>query len=407
MKKTEAIPTVDATKGAATMPGTNWRRLLGFQNISAIYIFIVGFIVFAAIPKSSAQFLSGGNWASVLDSNSLTVLAAVAVLIPLVAGVFNLAIGAEITWAVMICVVLQTPPAQGGGLALALGLPWQLAAIITIACGALIGLVSGLVITKLKIDSFIATLGMSSILGALTYLVSANRPLTNLADPSFHYVYSWGIPLGTFTLTLPIIVMIVISFVVWYVLERTPVGRRSYAAGFNPDGARLSGVNVPALQLGSLVAGGVIAGIIGVLGASHVYGSPGFGTPMLLPALAAVFLGSTQFRGGRFNVWGTVLALYVLASLTQGFLDLGADRWISDLFYGVALIGAVALSVWDRGGKRTKAIRQATALTKEQKAKVAAENAAEPELPPQLSPTRTALEEDTIAGTDPDRRTED
>jgi ribose transport system permease protein len=361
VKKTEAI---DITKeGLAAAPHRrDWKKQLSFQNISAIYIFVVIFIVFSVIPKSSASFLSGGNWASILDANSLTVMAAIAVMIPLIAGVFNLAIGAEISWAVMICVVLQTPPGQPGGLTLALGLPWQLAAAITIACGALIGLISGLVITKLKIDSFIATLGMSSILAATTYLVSANRPLTNLADPSFHDVYSWGIPMGSFTLTLPIILMVIIAFIVWYVLERTPVGRRAYAAGFNPDGARLSGVNVPALQVGSLVAGGIIAALIGVLAASHVYGSPGYGSSMLLPALSAVFLGSTQFRGGRFNVWGTVLALYVLAVGIQGFLSLGADRWITDLFYGVALIGAVALSRYERSPKRLAAVRRATSL---------------------------------------------
>ncbi len=402
MKKTEAIPTV----GNDLAPKTNWWRLLSFQNVSAVYIFLVIFVVFAAIPKSASRMWAGGFWAGILDSQSFTVLAAIAVLIPLVGGVFNLAIGAEISWAVMLCSVLITSPTgtsgTSTGLLLAFGLPWGVAAVITIVCGGLIGMVSGLVITRLKIDSFIATLGMSSILMALTLLVSGNKPLTLPLGSEFHQVSSSGIPFGGFTLTTPVIVMIVISVIIWYWLERTPVGRRIYAAGFNPDGARLSGVKVPRLQLISLVVGGAIAGTIGVLAASRFGGTPGYGTPLLVPALSAVFLGSTQFRGGRFNVWGTVLAFYVLAFGVQNFLDIGADTWLSDLFYGVALIGAVALSRWERTSKRTRAIRQATTFTRAGKEKLAVE--AEEEAvqdEPQLAPTTTALAEDTVAGETP------
>ena len=120
-------------------------------------------------------------------------------------------------------------------------------------------------------------------------------------------------------ITVPTYLMIILAFVVWYVLERTPVGRRMYAAGYNPDGARLAGVNVARLKIGALIAGGVIAAIAGVLLTSRLNtGEPTVGPGLLLPALTAVFLGSTQFKGGRFNVWGTVLAVYVLAVGHQG-----------------------------------------------------------------------------------------
>ena len=134
-----------------------------------------------------------------------------------------------------------------------------------------------------------------------------------------------------------------------------------YAAGYNPDGARLSGVNVGRLQIASLVAGGIIAALAGVLLASRINaGDPTVGPGLLLPALTAVFLGSTQFKGGRFNVWGTVISVYVLAVGIKGLQLLGAQNWVSDLFNGVALLAAVGLSRWERTAKRGSAIKRAT-----------------------------------------------
>lgn len=390
MKTTEAVSTVSDAAGAPKPP-SQWRRYVGFQNISAVYIFIVIFIIFAIWTPTT--FLKPATWASLLDTQSLVVLAAIAVMIPLVTGVFNLAVGAEISFALMLCATLQQTAQEQPNLLFAVGMPWWGAAIVTIVVGALIGFLSGLIVTKLKIDSFIATLGMASILAGLMYLVSQNKPLGVSAE--FKAVYQAHIQIGGFRLTLPMIILVVVAVVVWYVLERTPVGRRMYASGFNADGARLSGVNVGTLQLWSLVAAGAIAGVIGVLAASKIGGNSLLGSTMLIPALSAVFLGSTQFKGGRFNVWGTVVALYVLAVGVQGLLLIRVPDVLSDFFYGVALIGAVALSRWERTSKRTRAIRRATTFGKEAKAKLAAEET-EDLLPPQLTPTQTALKQDGI-----------
>lgn len=352
MTTTEQKPaTADAAALAPTTGG--WRASLSFRNISAIYIFLALFLVFSVTTPRT--FLTPGTWLSMLDAEAVTVMAAIAVMIPLVCGVFNLAIGAEIAWAVMLVAVLQST----------LGLPSWLSILLTLGCGALIGAMSGFIITKLRIDSFIATLGMSSILLAGKWFISGNKQVTGLA-PDFRDVSRAGIVIATnaqgdptFKITLQVIVMIVLALAVWYVVERTPIGRRMYAAGFNPDGARLSGVDVPRLQRRSLIVGGVIAAGAGVLIASRLNaGDPTVGVSLLLPALTAVFLGSTQFRGGRFNVWGTVLALYVLAVGIKGLQLLGASGWVEDLFYGVALIGAVALSRWERSGSRLGAVRR-------------------------------------------------
>jgi ribose transport system permease protein len=159
-------------------------------------------------------------------------------------------------------------------------------------------------------------------------------------------------------ITVPVIVLFVVAALTWYLLERTPVGRRLYAAGYNPAAARLAGVNVEGLRIATLTAGGAIAALAGALLTSRINaGDPTVGPSFLLPALTAVFLGSTQFRGGRFNVWGTIVAMYVLAVGIKGLQLAGSPRWVNDLFYGLALLLAVALSQWERGARRGGAIR--------------------------------------------------
>lgn len=366
MKKTESISTV--TEGTKTAPaaGSNWRRILSFRNISALYIFVVIFALFAIItPKT---FLAPGTWVLLLDEQTITVLAALAVLIPLNVAVFNLAIGAEVGFAVILVAVLQVN----------LQLPWPLAVVLALAAGALIGVISGLIITRLKIDSFIATLGMSSLLTAGLVLMSGQRQVLGLGE-GFRDFATGGIPLGgTFKLTWPFIIMIVVALLLWYVMEKTPLGRRMYAAGFNPDGARLSGVNVARLQIGALVVGGMVAALAGTLLASRINaGDPTVGPNLLLPALTAVFLGSTQFKGGRFNVWGTVVSVYVLAVGVKGLQLLGATDWVENAFNGLALLGAVALSRWERTSKRAAAIKRATTFGRKARAELAEQQAAD------------------------------
>ncbi|OJX67973.1 MAG: hypothetical protein BGO95_06375 [Micrococcales bacterium 73-13] len=365
MKTTEAIATATEDTKATPRSAGGWRRILSFRNISALYIFVAIFVLFSIItPKT---FLSPGTWVLLLDEQTITVLAALAVLIPLNVAVFNLAIGAEVGFAVILVAVLQVN----------LQLPWPLAVVLALACGALIGTISGLIITRLKIDSFIATLGMSSLLTAGLVLMSGQRQVLGLGA-GFRDFATGGIPLGgTFKLTWPFIIMIVVALVLWYVMEKTPLGRRMYAAGFNPDGARLSGVKVARLQIGSLVAGGIVAALAGTLLASRINaGDPTVGPNLLLPALTAVFLGSTQFKGGRFNVWGTVVSVYVLAVGVKGLQLLGATDWVENAFNGVALLGAVALSRWERTSKRTAAIKRATTFGRRARTELAEQQAA-------------------------------
>ena len=147
---------------------------------------------------------------------------------------------------------------------------------------------------------------------------------------------------------IPSVVFYVVALagISWYVLERTPVGRRMHATGANADAARLAGVRTVRYKFGAFVVCGLGASIAGILLMAQI-GSVDqtVGPPYLLPAFAACFLGSTQFTPGRFNVWGTILALYLLATGVHGVQLAGGKLWITDLFNGVALIVAVGFAV--------------------------------------------------------------
>jgi ribose transport system permease protein len=229
--------------------------------------------------------------------------------------------------------------------------------------GALVGLVNGFVVVKLGVSSFIATLGMGSVLGALTTIFTGGQTPV----PYVNNLWTDLTQTKIFGFQVIIVYVIVIALIVWWVLSQTPIGRRMYATGANADAARLSGIRTTRLAWGSLIASAAISSLAGVLFTSLTGPSLTFGGTLLLPAFAAAFLGATQIVPGRFNVWGTLLAIFVLAIGVTGLQLVTSVSWITDMFNGVALIVAVALSVTQqrrkssvpdagakRGGKRKK-----------------------------------------------------
>jgi ribose transport system permease protein len=313
---------------------------LSFRNISALYIFVALFVLFALwVPET---FLTTGVWRSLLANSALTALVAIAVTIPLSAGVFNLAVGTEVGTAAILAAWLLEKQDLGV-------VP---AVVLTLVAGCAIGAVSGALIVRAKIDSFIATLGMSSILLALIAWISGGQQILNL-PPSFQSLATNEL-LG---LAYPVWIMLAVGLVVWYVLQRTPTGRRLYATGGNINAARLAGVSTGRVIVLSLVSCGAIAALAGLLTSAQLaVGDPTVGPGYLLPAYAAAFLGSTQFHGGRYNVWGAVIAVYVLAVGVKGLQLAGAPVWIPDLFNGTALLLAVGMSKYQRTARRSAAV---------------------------------------------------
>mgnify|MGYP003471865460 CR=1 FL=1 len=215
------------------------------------------------------------------------------------------------------------------------------AALVALAAGAVIGLINGGLIVLLGIDSFIVTLGTSSIIAGVVLWISSSRTVGGISAGLVENVLInkfLGIPLAFWYALL-------LAAAIWYVLEFTPLGRRLLFTGRGRSVARLSGLRVGALRWGAMVSSGVIAAGAGVMYAGTTGSAdPTSGLNYLLPAFAAAFLGATTIQPGRFSPFGTLVAVYFLATGITGLQQLGVDTFIQQLFYGSALVLAVALS---------------------------------------------------------------
>jgi ribose transport system permease protein len=309
------------------------RFTAGLDRFSGVWVLGVLILVFGLwVPDT---FLQTTTLRGIIGDQSVTAILAFGLILSVAAGAFDLSIAATMG---LSSVVAMSGQQHGYNAALSV--------IAAILCGTLIGVLNGFVVIRLRIDSFIATLGMSSILAAATYWVTGGRQIYNGISPSF-------IKFGTdawFGIPIPVFYMAAIGAALWFFLDFRPAGRMLYAVGGNPTAARLAGVRVERVVFLTLVASATIAGFAGVvLAAKSGIGDPGSGPPYLLPVFTAVFLGATQVkRGGRANVPGTLIAIYLLATGVKGLQLAGAPAYVNDLFNGLALIVALALAVRTR-----------------------------------------------------------
>ena len=241
----------------------------GFSRFTGIGIWLILILIFALWVPST--FLTKANAQSIAANQAITVVLAIGLLPTLSAGVYDLSSAQNLGLAAVISSSLMVnshvaPP---------------LAVLITLAAGAGIGAMNGLVIAVIGVDSFIATLGMSSVLLALTEKISNDLFIGPLPSSIENVVAHQ--PLGILIVT---IYAFVIAGVVWYVLEHTPIGRRTFATGLNRDAARLTGVRTTRYVFSVCVVTGVVSSLAGVMAAAQ-FGevSSTLGPPYLLPGV--------------------------------------------------------------------------------------------------------------------------
>ena len=310
------------------------------RNISAIYLLAVIVVGFALwIPDT---WLVWGTHQFYLNNEAIRAIVALGLIIPLAAGAFDLSIGGVISAsAVTTAWALEVQQ-----------WPWPVAAALGLTVGVIVGSINGLLVVKIKIDSFIATLGMSSILIAYSVWLAEGKSILT-ANAGFKGLT--GVAVFGFKWTF--VYLVLLAVVVWYAIEHTAIGRYLFATGGGREAARLAGVQVDRYVAGSLVVSATVASLAGILFVSNFSSvQASAGPPYLLPAFAAAFFGSTQFKN-RFNVVGTLLAVFVMAAGVKGFqlAGLGNEGWLDDLFFGLALVAAVGFSTFRRkvhGGER-------------------------------------------------------
>ena len=297
------------------------------EQYGLLVVLVASFIAFwLLLPET---FATEGNVRAMINAQAIILLLALAETLPLRSGEFDLSIAGVMTASGALIAQLTV---NGTSLPVAL--------LAVAALGVLVGLINGTLIFKVGINSFIATLGMSTALGGLAYAITSSKIVPNI--PSEVLALS-----RTELLGFPTVVWVgwVVALLLWYVYERTPLGRFLLFVGGSRESARLAGLRIDRLRIGALIACSLLAALAGVLFTASVGQlDPSVSGQFLLQPFAAAFLGATAITVGRFNALGTIIALYVLTIFVTGLQLLGADPWVSNVFNGVALVLAVTFA---------------------------------------------------------------
>jgi ribose transport system permease protein len=320
-----------------------------------LILLILLIIVFSLLKPDT--FLTFFNIKSILNNKSVQALLALAVFIPMTANHFDLSAGFNLGISQVLAIGLQGQ-----------GVPWWGAVLLVLLMGAVVGLVNGLLGTRVKIDSFIATLGTGTVLyGLNAWYTGGQQVLADLPPPFLAISGTIGV------VPAPALYTLIVSLALWVAFEYLPLGRYLYVLGASPRAAELNGISARRYVTLGFVAAGTLASFAGIVLQSQLQvGQSSVGQEYLLPAFTAALLGATSVRPGRVNVWGTVLAVAVLAVTVAGLNQLGAPFFVEPLFNGAMLILAVGLAVQasqrrsKRGSEADRAAAAAAALATEQ-----------------------------------------
>ncbi|MDG2028965.1 MAG: ABC transporter permease [Acidimicrobiales bacterium] len=335
-----AAPAIDLDAADDTPQPSVWSRI-GLDRFSGLYLLALFFVFFGFTEDNFLQW--NGSIEFVLTEKVIVCMLALAFLVPMTTETFDLSIGHQMALSLVIV----------NKIALETDLPDMLGAVVAMLACLVVGALNGLIVVGFRVNSFIATLGMSQVVAAVIRRIHDRGQITAaLGDDYVNFgkrdVFSFSWPGSGSEISLPYYFFygLIVAVIVWFVLEHTPVGRHMFATGGNREAARLSGVKTDRLTWGSLVASSAIAGFAGLI-YSWKFGTYGstVGPPLLFPAVAAVFFGASQLRG-RPNVWGTIIAVYTLAFGIKG-IGLRYPReidWMQPLFEGLTLIIAVGIA---------------------------------------------------------------
>lgn len=311
--------------GARMLPGL----LQHFPRYGLLILGIVLFIFFTLLRP--ATFATTTNVSAIIGNNSITALLALASMVPIATNNFDLSVGYGVGLLYVLPVAFQVK----------YGMAWPLVVIVVLAAGLMIGLINGILVEFGRIDSFIATLGTGTVLYAITLWYTGGQQITGTLQSGFNDINGLSI-LG---IPGPGVYLLIVALIMWIVFEYLPIGRYLYAVGANRRAAELNGIRSGRYVIVSFLASGFLTAVAGIVLASRLQvGQSNIGLDYLLPALVGAFLGSTTIHPGRVNVWGTVIAMGVLAIGIAGLEQLGSSFYIEPLFDGLVLIAAVGVA---------------------------------------------------------------
>jgi ribose transport system permease protein len=306
----------------------------GFQKFLSLGALIILYALFSIFGNN---FFSQSTLVNILDSSYYIGFLAIGVTFVIITGGIDLSIGT-----VMMCSTLL------GGVAYNVWKwPIGLCIILIIIVATLFGLLNGILVAKLKLPPFIATLGTMLIsmgLGSIIAKVTTQRyPTTYDADGWFKRVFfktSSGFPTG-------VIFLLIFFLIALIILNKTRLGRYTFAMGSNEEAVRLSGVKVSNWKIAVYVLSGFYAGLAGIMyAAAYTTIIPGTGNGIELQAISAVVIGGTSLAGGVGSVVGTVIGVYIMSVLSNGLMSMNLQGQWQTFFTGIVVICAVLLDIY-------------------------------------------------------------
>lgn len=329
--QTEATPAPGGVtaSGPATARPRSWTDWFSLQRLGLLYALGLVLVVFSiARPQS---FMTTQNAASILSGSAALTLVSLGIMLPLIVQQYDLSVAYTASISSLLTIGVMSRSDWPVWQAIALGLGVSL----------VIGLVNGVLVGYAKLNSLVVTLGVGSAIYGMSMLYSGGELIYDGVPAAFKQL-GQGRPFGV---PLAFGYALLVGVLIWYFLSYRRTGRRLYAIGGSETAARLAGIRVPALVLLTFVLAALLAGFGGILQAARVGSSSADSmTSFLLPAFTASFLGATAIRPGHFNVWGTFIAVYLIAAGSTGMFMLGAPTYVEPLFNGVVLLVAISLA---------------------------------------------------------------
>lgn len=299
-----------------------------FGRFGVATAFVASIVLFSVLRPH--VFPTWDNATSILNNAAIGILIAVALTVVLVMGDFDLSVGAMLGLGAALSAVVMANHHQS----------WVVALLCVLGVGIVVGLVNGVLVARLDINSFIATLATASAITGLEYYVTGQKTIFQGLPEGFLQLATtrW------FGLSVFLVIAAGISIVLYVVMHHLEVGRFMYAIGTNRVAAHLTGVRVTGLRIAGFVIAAMVSGVGGFLLVSQA-GSyyPNAGPSYLLPAYAAAFLGAAFFRDLLFRVLATLFGVLFLQMLQTGLTQLNLEAWVTNLVQGAVLVFALLL----------------------------------------------------------------
>lgn len=312
--------------------------------LQKVVIFVGLIALFLAFSILSPNFLTVSNLSGILLATMINGLLACGATYIIINGGIDLSIGTNMT----VTGVLM------GMLIVKAGLPLELGVLCGVGIGALIGLLNGIMVTRMKLPPFIATLGMQMVTKGVAIVLTNGTPIYFTDYPNYQKLAGGSVlqdllaKLGLENINIPngVLIMFAVAIIMAYVLSRTRLGRYLYAIGSNREAARLSGVKVWNWEMLAYVIGGTMSGIAAVLMSSRLNSAnPSLGSGYEMDAVAACVIGGASLAGGEGSISGTIIGAFIISVLTNGLRIMSVPTEWQTVLTGLIIIVAVFLDM--------------------------------------------------------------